>query len=94
VRRSFLFHCAARSIESALARPERSRDRERRLSVKRRTVIAWGMNRLAGAIVGEEETGLAPESLIAAAAEATRLDTRPLADPRLIEALARPYHEP
>jgi hypothetical protein len=46
------------------------------------------MNRLAGAIVGEDETGLAPESLIAAVVEATRLEARPLADPRLIEALA------
>jgi hypothetical protein len=46
------------------------------------------MNRLAGAIVRDDEAGLAPESVIAAAAEATRLDAKPLADPRLIEALA------
>ena len=49
-------------------------------------VIAWGVNRLAGAIF-DDETRLAPESVIAAAAEATRLDAKPLADPRLIEAL-------
>ena len=50
-------------------------------------MIAWGVNRLAGAIFDDDETRLAPESLIAAAAEATRLDAKPLADPRLIEAL-------
>jgi hypothetical protein len=46
------------------------------------------MNRLARALFGDDETRLTPESLIAAAAEATRLDAKPLADPRLIEALA------
>ena len=46
------------------------------------------MNRLARALFGDDATRLAPESLIAAAAEATRLDAKPLADPRLIEALA------
>jgi hypothetical protein len=51
-------------------------------------VIAWGLKRLVGAVFGDDETGLAPEALIAAAAEATRLDVTPLADPRLIEALA------
>jgi hypothetical protein len=51
-------------------------------------VITWPVNRLAGAIFGDDETELAPESLIAAAAKATRLDARPLAEPRLIEALA------
>jgi hypothetical protein len=51
-------------------------------------VIAWGVNRLAGAVFGGDETALAPESLIAGAAEATRLDAKPLADPRLVEALA------
>ena len=50
-------------------------------------MIAWGMNRLAGALFGNDETRLTPESLIAAAAEATRLDAKPFADPRLIEAL-------
>jgi hypothetical protein len=45
------------------------------------------MNRLAGALFGDDETRLTPESLIAAAAEATRLDAKPFADPRLIEAL-------
>jgi hypothetical protein len=33
------------------------------------------------------EKRLTPEVLIAAAAKATRLDAKPLADPRLIEAL-------
>jgi hypothetical protein len=46
------------------------------------------MNRLTGALFGDDETRLTPESLIAAAAKATRLDTRALADPRLNEALA------
>jgi Sulfotransferase family len=51
-------------------------------------MIAWAVNRLADAIFGDDEMGLAPESLVAAAAKATRLDAKPLADPRLIEALA------
>ncbi len=51
-------------------------------------MIAWGLNRLAGAVFGGDETALAPESLIAGAAEATRLDAKPLADPRLVEGLA------
>ena len=51
-------------------------------------MIAWGMNRLAGALFGDDEAALTPEPLIAAAAKATRLDAKPLADPRLIEALA------
>jgi hypothetical protein len=46
------------------------------------------MNWLAGALFGEDETRLMPELLIAAAAKATRLDARSLADPRLNEALA------
>ena len=46
------------------------------------------MNWLAGALFGGDETGLMPESLIASAAETTRLDAKPLADARLIEALA------
>ncbi|MBV9910240.1 MAG: hypothetical protein JOY52_22010, partial [Hyphomicrobiales bacterium] len=46
------------------------------------------MNRLAGALFGDDETGLAPEPLIAAAAKGTRLDPKPLADPSLVEALA------
>jgi hypothetical protein len=79
---------AVSSIESALARAERTQDRAWRRSADGRAVIAWGMNRLAGVIAGDDETGLAPESLIAAAAEATRLDAKPLADPRLVEALA------
>jgi len=45
------------------------------------------MNRLAGAFFGDDETTLMPEPLIAAAAKATRLDAKPLADPRLTEAL-------
>jgi hypothetical protein len=51
-------------------------------------LIAWGLNRLAGALFGEDETRLTPESLIAAAAKATRLDAKALADPRLNEALS------
>jgi Sulfotransferase family len=50
-------------------------------------LIARGMNRLAGALFGDDETALMPEPLIAAAAKATRLDPKPLADPRLTEAL-------
>jgi Sulfotransferase family len=50
-------------------------------------VIAWAVNRLAGGIFGDDETGLLPESLIVAAARATGLDANSLADPRLIEAL-------
>ena len=50
-------------------------------------MIVWGMNRFAGALIGDDETMLAPEPLIAAAAKATRLDAKPLADPRLMEAL-------
>jgi hypothetical protein len=46
------------------------------------------MNRIASAIVGDDKSALAPEPLIAAAAAATRLDAQPLADPRLMEALA------
>ena len=49
-------------------------------------MIAQAVARLAGAVLGE--TGLDPESLIAAAAKATRLDLKPLADRRLVEALA------
>jgi Sulfotransferase family len=51
-------------------------------------VIAWGVNRLAGAFVGDDETGLAPEPLIAAAAKGTGLDPKPLADSHLLDALA------
>jgi hypothetical protein len=50
-------------------------------------MIASGLKRLAAALFGDDEAGLAPESLIAAAAKATRLDPKPLADPRLVEAL-------
>ena len=50
-------------------------------------MIAWSLKRLAGAVFDDEAT-LAPESLIAAAARATRLDVKPLSDPRLVEALA------
>jgi Sulfotransferase family len=45
------------------------------------------MNRLAGVIVGDDKSALAPEPLIAAAAAATRLDAGALGDPRLVEAL-------
>ena len=50
-------------------------------------MIVWGLNRLAGALFGDDESALGPEPLIAAAAKATRLEPKPLADPRLIEAL-------
>jgi hypothetical protein len=46
------------------------------------------MNQLSGALLRDDETELAPEPLTAAAAKATRLDAKSLADPRLIEALA------
>jgi len=49
-------------------------------------VIARRLTRLAGAVL--VETGLDPEALIDAAARATRVDATPLADPRLVEALA------
>jgi hypothetical protein len=49
--------------------------------------MAWGMNRFAGALFADDEARLAPEPLIAEAAKGTRLDAKPLADPRLIEAL-------
>jgi hypothetical protein len=45
------------------------------------------MNRFAGALFAGDEGRLAPEPLIADAAKGTRLDAKPLADPRLIEAL-------
>ena len=48
-------------------------------------MIAQGLTRFAGAILPRTE--LEPESLIAAAAKATRSDATPLADPRLLEAL-------
>jgi hypothetical protein len=45
------------------------------------------MNRFAGALFTADEARLAPEPLIADAAKGTRLDAKPLADARLIEAL-------
>jgi hypothetical protein len=51
-------------------------------------LIAWGLNQFTRALFGDDETKLTPEALIAAAANATRLDAKPLADPRLNEALA------
>ena len=55
-----------------------------------RTLIATAANRLAGALFGDDESGLAPETLIAAAVKSTRLDAdaASLADPHLNEALA------
>jgi Sulfotransferase family len=50
-------------------------------------LLARAAKRLGGAIFAEDETRLAPDPLIAAAAKATRLDAKPLADPRLVEAL-------
>ena len=49
-------------------------------------MITWALKRLARAVF--DDAGLAPETLIAAAARATRLDPKPLADPELVEALA------
>ena len=50
-------------------------------------MLAQAANRIAGALYGDDEKRLTPEVLIAAAAKATRLDAKPLADPRLMEAL-------
>ena len=50
-------------------------------------MLAWAVNRLAGAIFDDDETRLTPESLIAEAVKGTRLDAKPLTDPRLVEAL-------
>jgi hypothetical protein len=50
-------------------------------------MLAQAANRIAGALYGDDEKRLTPEALIAAAAKATRLDAKPLTDPRLIEAL-------
>ena len=68
-------------------RAGRTQGRARRLSTDGRAVIASGLRRLAGTVF-DDDTRLAPEPLIAAAANATRLDVKPLADPRLVEALA------
>jgi Sulfotransferase family len=51
-------------------------------------LLAWAANRLAGAICDDDETRLAPESLIAEAAKAARLGAKPLADPNLFRALS------
>lgn len=69
-------------------RGEETWNRAGRRPADARAAIASAVNRLAGALFGDDETTLTPESLIAAAAKAPRLDARPLADPRLIEALA------
>lgn len=45
------------------------------------------MNRLLGAVAGNDKAGLAPERLFAEAAEASRLDAKPFSDPHLVEAL-------
>jgi hypothetical protein len=58
-----------------------------RLSADGGALLAQAANRIAGALYGDDEKRLTPEALIAAAAKATRLDAKPLADPRLIEAL-------
>jgi Sulfotransferase family len=50
-------------------------------------LLAWGANRLAGVLFGDDQTRLTPESLIAAAAKDTCLDAKPFLDPNLIEAL-------
>ncbi|MGB7976508.1 MAG: sulfotransferase [Roseiarcus sp.] len=46
------------------------------------------MNRIAAALFGDHKAELASDALIAEAAKGTRLDAAPLADPRLVEALA------
>ncbi len=51
-----------------------------------RAVIASGVKRLAA--IFDDGAELAPAPLIAAATKATRLDPAPLAEPRLVEALA------
>jgi hypothetical protein len=51
-------------------------------------LLAWGANRLAGALFGDDQTRLAPESLIAAAAKDTRLDAKPFSNHNLTEALS------
>ena len=53
-------------------------------------MIASGLKRFAGAVFDDGETKLEPQPLIAAAAKSTRLDGKPLADPRLVKALAAP----
>jgi Sulfotransferase family len=50
-------------------------------------MLARAANRLAGAILDDDEKSLTPEALIASATKATRLDAKPLSDPRLTEAL-------
>jgi len=60
-------------------RAGRTQDRGWRRSADGRTVIAWGLKRLAGAVF--DETTLAPEPLIVGAAEATRFDVKLLTDP-------------
>jgi hypothetical protein len=58
-----------------------------RLSADGGALLAQAANRIAGALYGDDDKRLTPEVLIAAAAKATRLDAKPLADPRLVEAL-------
>jgi hypothetical protein len=78
---------AALSIEEAKASAERSQSTVQRLSADGGALLAQAANRIAGALYGDDEKRLTPEVLIAAAAKVTRLDAKPLADPRLIEAL-------
>lgn len=68
-------------------RTGRTQSRAWRLFTDGRAVIASGLKRLA-CTVFDDDTRLAPEPLIAAAAKATRFDVKPLADPGLVEALA------
>jgi hypothetical protein len=49
-------------------------------------MIAWGLKRIARSVF-HDGAELAPEPLIAAAAKATRHDAKPLADPKIVEAL-------
>ena len=72
-------------MECAPATPGRTKDPARLRSDNGGPVIASGLKRLA--VIFDDGGELAPEPLIAAAAKATRLDSTPLADPRLVEAL-------
>jgi hypothetical protein len=83
-----VFRRTAPSIRRGQGRNGQARNRAWRRLGESRALIAWGINRLTGVIVGDDTSGLAPEPLIAAAATATRIDALPLSDPGLIDALA------
>jgi hypothetical protein len=52
-----------------------------------RAVITWAVNRIAGALSGDEKAGLGPEALFDEVAKATGLDDKAFSDPHLVEAL-------